>query len=162
MTTDETTIKQRVLAKQIIDGLTQGKTYTQISEEIGKTRQALYAAMQHNQLKQLMILEVTEMETQLLNLLQEFKQSTNPTLRKTAATELGKMIRHTQDKLYPTLFQTKTLTLTANINPEKQAKDTQILTETINETLPPTLAQKFWTTLKQKHSKYNQQTPNTP
>ena len=148
----EISIKNQIRAKRIVDGLHQGSTYTQIAKELELSRTQLYAVMARDDVQKLMIAEVTEMETSLKRMILNLDKSTLPSDRRHAATELGKIIRHTKDKLYPTIFQHQNL----NINVDLQAHQTMrhILMETMNR-LPPSIRTIFRDTYNQVKQEYN-------
>ena len=111
------TLKNQLRAKQIVDKLSEGKTYVEISSELNLSRSKLYALMNREDVKQLMIAEVTGMETMAQRMIQELDDDGNPANKRHALTELGKLIRHTKDKLYPSIFQN--LNVNVNIDPEE-------------------------------------------
>jgi hypothetical protein len=132
---EEATLKDHVRAKEIVQRIINHQTYTQIAEAMNLSRPALYATMNKQQVQQLMILEVTELETKLQQWITELHESKSPANQRTATQELAKMVKHVQDKLYPSIFRTETINLNLDLTPYHQQQ--QIHTETLNR-LPPT------------------------
>jgi len=147
----DVSLKNQIRAKQVVEGLTEGKTYTQIAQEMNLDRSSLYAIMNKHEVQQLMIAEVRELETKLQNWIQELHESTNPTNQRHATTELNKIVRHVTDKLYPSLFRTETLNI--NIDYQETQLKQQIFTETLNQ-LPPTIRTLFWNTYNTTKKRY--------
>ena len=135
------------------DYLLQGKTWKEIATELGVTREHLHAMLRNTpQYRELILAEIAQQETDFYHQLEQLKNSPSPQDKRTAAVELGKMIRHAKDKALPTLQRTETLTATINLNNLQQTE--QILTETLNR-LPPTHNKLFWHTynqVKQEHT----------
>jgi len=152
-TSELTDAKTHIRAQRAADGLLQGKTYKQIAEDLNISRQHLHALLRNKpEYRELIIAEITEMETHLIKLLQKLEQSPSPQDQRTAAQELGKMIRHAKDKAYPTLLQHQNINL--NINTETLHQNQQTLQETLNR-LPPEHTRLFWHTynqVKQEHT----------
>lgn len=145
--------KTQIRTQQIAEGLMQGKTYKQIAQEIGITREHLHALLREKpEYKTLIIAEITEMETHLIELLKTLEESTSPQDKRTAAVELGKMIRHAKDKTYPTLHQQQNINL--NIDTNQLNKNQQTLTRTLNR-LPTEHLKLFWKI-------YNEEQQNNP
>jgi len=145
-----TELKNQVRAKQIIDLLTQGYTYTQIAEELNLSRTQLYAIMNQQGVQQLMRAELTELETSLQTLLKQLEESPSPQDKRTAAVELGKMVRHTKDKILPHLTTNLNIDITLDLNRLHQELNRH--NQTLRN-LPPTIRETYWNT-------YNQLYPN--
>ena len=150
--TVEISLKNQIRAREIVSGLNEGKTYTQIAEEMQLSRTALYAIMNKTEVQALMVSEVTSMETEAQRMIRELDESQNSANKRHALTELGKMIRHTKDKLYPTIFRTETTTV--NINYQHLQALQHILTETLNR-FPPTIRENFWETYNAVKQEYD-------
>jgi len=137
-------LKLQIRSQQIAEGLLQGKTWKEIAEEIGISRPHIHAIMRDKpEYRTLVIAEITEQETHLIELLHQLENSPSPQDKRTAAQELGKMIRHAKDKAIPTLTQHQNINL--NIDTETLTHNQHILQETLNR-LPPTVTQLFWQT----------------
>ena len=138
-------LKTQARSQQIAEGLLQGKTWKDIAEEIGITRPHIHAIMRDKpEYRQLIIAEITEQETHLIELLHQLENSPSPQDKRTAAQELGKLIRHAKDKTQPTLTQK----LNINIDAQQYTQTQQDITETLNR-LPPEHTQLFWKTYNQ-------------
>ena len=136
--------KTQIRTQQIAKGLLEGRTYKEIAKEIGITREHLHALLRDKpEYRTLIIAEITEQETHLLDLLTQLENSPSPQDKRTAAVELGKMIRHAKDKAIPTLTQHQNINL--NIDTETLTHNQHILQETLNR-LPPNHTQLFWQT----------------
>ena len=135
-------LKDSVRAKEIVEGIRNHKTYTQIAKDMKLSRPALYALMNKTQVQQLMILEVTELETKLQEWIQELHDSKSPANQRAATQELGKIVKHVQDKLYPSIFRHETI----NINVDLTTLQTREhrFTQALNQ-IPPTCRKAFWT-----------------
>ena len=140
-TPSDLSLKNKIRAKQIAQGLIDGKTYTQIAKDIGLSRPALYAIMDKQEVQELMTREIKELETTLQNWIQELHLSKSPADRRHAISELGKMTRHVQDKLYPSLFRTETKNI--NIDLTKHLQREHIHSEIISR-MPPTMRNLYW------------------
>lgn len=145
-------LKNQIRAKQIIDLLTQGYTFTDIAKQLGIGRTQLYATLQQHGTQQLMKAELIEMETHLQTLLKTLEESPSPQDKRTAAVELGKMQRHYRDKIMPHLTTNLNIDITLDLN--KLQTELQHHNETLRN-LPPTTRQQYWNT-------YNQLHPNNP
>ena len=134
-------LKNRIRAKKIVAGLTAGKTFTQIAEELGLGRNTLYAMMSKTEVQQLMVREVTELETKLQEWIEELHDSKSPANQRHATSELGKIVKHVQDKLYPSIFRHETI----NVNIDLTTLQTREhrFTQALNH-IPPTCRQAFW------------------
>jgi len=146
------TLKNQIRAKKIAEGLINGKTYTQIAEDLEISRNTLYAAMDKQQVKDLMILEIREYETTLQHWIQELHNSPSPANQRTAVQELAKMVKHVQDKAYPSIFRTETVNI--NINLTQLQQQQQLHEETLAR-LPPQIHQQYWTTYNQVKKEWN-------
>ena len=136
-------LKNQVRAKQIIDLLTQGNTFTQIAEELNLSRTQLYAIMNQQGVQQLMRAELTELETSLQTLLKQLEESPSPQDKRTAAVELGKMVRHTKDKILPHLTTNLNIDITLDLNRLHQELNRH--NQTLRN-LPPTIREAYWNT----------------
>lgn len=136
-------LKNQVRAKQIIDLLSQGYTFKEIAKELKMGRTQLYATLQQSQTQQLMKAELTELETHLQQLLTQLEESPSPQDKRTAATEIGKMVRHTKDKILPHLTTNLNLDITLDLN--KLHQELQKHNETLRN-LPPTIREAYWNT----------------
>ena len=148
-------IRERNNAQQIFKKLTENKTYTQIAREMGVSRPTLYAYLRNSNVQQLMIAEMEELRDQHMQNLQELTMSKNPQDKRFAHKEIGVMIRHMEDKVYPNLLQTRNLTITASVDTQK--RDSHILTETLNR-LPPNISRLVTETLQQVYKEHTQDT----
>ena len=61
----EASLRNQVRAKQIAQGIIDGKTYTQIARDMDLDRSHLYSIMDKQEVRELMTLEVRELETKL-------------------------------------------------------------------------------------------------
>ena len=141
-----TELKNQIRAKQIVDLLTQGHTFTEIAKQIGLGRTQLYAVMNQQGVRELMRAELTELETSLQTLLKQLETSPSPQDKRTAAQELGKMVRHTKDKIIPHLTTNLNIDITLDLNRLHQELNQH--NETIRN-LPPTIRQIYWDTYNQ-------------
>jgi len=150
------TMRDITRSQIIAEGLREKKTWTEIAANAGISRQHLYAEIRENpELKGLILAEITDMETRLKSWIDtqlhiDPDNPVNPANQRLAVQELGKMIRHSKDKAYPTIFQHQTLTV------DLTQQELNTWRQTIR-TLPPTIRQqvmKQYQTIKQ-----NQQTP---
>ena len=137
----EISLKNQIYATRIAQGLIDGKTYTQIAEDLQISRPTLYAIMSKTEVQEIMTREVRELETVLQNSITDLLQSENSANRRYGTGELGKMVRHVQDKLYPSLFRTETVNI--NVDLDRLQTQQHIITETLNR-MPPTIRNKFW------------------
>jgi len=136
-------IKDQVTAHQVTQGIIDGKTITQIAQDMGISRPALYARMSKTGVQELMVLEVRELETKLQTWIQELHDSPSQASKRHAATELGKIVKHVTDKVYPSIFRHETINVNLDLTRHQQRE--HILTETLNR-LPPTIRTAFWQT----------------
>lgn len=141
-------VENRIAARQIIDGLAAGKTYTQIAKDMGVSRSKLYSVMRRSDVRELMLSEVVELETKLQDTINTMLESDSPTDRRDAMKELGKMVRHIQDKGYPTLFRSENLNLNINAELKDYKEHLATITQTINMH-PPEWKKEFWKTYSQ-------------
>ncbi len=141
------TIKNQITAKQVTQGIIDGKKLYQIAADMGISREALYARTNKEEVKDLMILEVRELETKLQDWIMELHDSTNlngvpnSANQRHAVTELGKMVKHVQDKLYPSIFRHETINVNIDLT-ELQTREHRF-TEALNH-IPPTCRAAFW------------------
>jgi len=147
----EISLKNQIYATRIAQGLIDGKTYTQIAEDLQISRPTLYAIMSKTEVQEIMTREVRELETVLQNSITDLLQSENSANRRYGTGELGKMVRHVQDKLYPSLFRTETVNI--NVDLDRLQTQQHIITETLNR-LPPTIRNKFWDIYNQVTTEY--------
>lgn len=147
--------KTQIRTQRIAEGLLQGKTYKEIASEIGITREHLHALLREKpEYRTLIIAEITDMETHLIELLHQLEESPSPQDKRTAAVELGKMIRHAKDKAIPTLHQQQNINL--NINMETLNRNQQTLTNTLNR-LPTEHLKLFWKIFNEEQQKITNQ-----
>ena len=147
----EISLKNQVYATRIAQGLIDGKTYTQIAEDLQISRPTLYAIMSKTEVQELMTREVRELETTLQHWITELHSSDNSANKRHAITELGKIVKHVQDKLYPSLFRTETVNI--NVDLDRLQTQQHIITETLNR-MPPTIRNKFWDIYNQVTTEY--------
>lgn len=119
-------LRNQIRAKKIVDLIYQGCDYTQIAKELKLGRNRLYAILRTPEVRELMNLESVAIKTALQELLQELRESPSPQDKRTAAVELGKMQRHLEDKLMPSL------SATAYIDVNK-AQENEELYKTLNK-----------------------------
>ena len=124
------TLKNQVRSKQIAQGIMEGKTYTQIAEEIGISRPALYAVMGKQEVQALMERELRMLETTVLDWIMELKNSNSKVDKRVAIQELAKITKHYADKLYPNLLRTENVNV--NLDYEKMQTTELIHTETVS------------------------------
>jgi len=136
-------LKNQVRAKQIVDLLTQGYTFKEIAKTLKMGRTQLYATLQQTQTQQLMRAELTELETSLQTLLKQLEESPSPQDKRTAAVELGKMVRHTKDKILPHLTTNLNIDITLDLNRLHQELNRH--NQTLRN-LPPTIRETYWNT----------------
>ena len=144
-------LKNKVRAKRIAQGLIDGKTYTQIAKDLDVSRNTLYAIMDKQEVQELMTREVRELETTLQRWIKELHDSESATNQRQAVIELGKIVKHVQDKVYPSLFRTETINV--NVDLERLQTIQHVITETLNR-LPPSIRTQFWTTYNQVSQEY--------
>ena len=138
-----TELKNQVRAKQIVDLLTQGHTFTEIAKQLKMGRTQLYAIMNQQGVQQLMRAELTELETNLQTLLKQLEESPSPQDKRTAAVEIGKMVRHTKDKILPHLTTNLNIDITLDLNRLQQELNRH--NQTLRN-LPPTIRETYWNT----------------
>ncbi len=134
-------MKDQITAKQVVQGLMHNKTLTQIAKEMGITRGGLYLRMNKQEVQEIMTHEVREMETTLQTWIQQLHDSPSPANQRHATTELGKIVKHVQDKIYPSIFRTETININIDLT-ELQTRENKF-TEALNQ-IPPTCRQAFW------------------
>ena len=139
----EISLKNQVYALKIAQGLIDGKTYTAIAEELKISRPTLYAIMDKPQVQELMTREIRELETTLQDWIMELHDSPNSANKRHAVSELGKIVKHVQDKIYPSLLRTETVNI--NVDLDRLQTQQHVITETLNR-LPPTIRDRFWAT----------------
>ena len=110
-------IRRQLQAKQIGVMLISGKTYKEIADALGVHRNSLYAILRNEQMIPLLVSEVTAMESKLQDWINDLSDSKSPANKRHATSELGKMVRHSKDKLDKTIFS-PTYTGTGGTNPE--------------------------------------------
>lgn len=163
LTDDKPTGKQLrdiTRSQTIAEGLLEKKTWTEISQELGISRQHLYAELRENpELKSLVIAEITEWETQLKNWIDNNINANNPANQRAAITELGKMIRHAKDKAYPTIFRHENINI--NIDLTRLQQQNEIHLETISR-MPPNMRQLYIQINNQIRQEWNLNTPTQP
>lgn len=132
--------------QQIIQGIRQGKTYTQIAENLTISRPQLYSIIDRNEVQELMYRELMELDTEQKQIINKLLNSESPVNQRTGAKLNEKRIKRIQDKVQPTLFQTKNLTITADLKNLQQ--QTRIHNQTIQQ-LPPKCRKQYWKTYQQ-------------
>ena len=145
-------LKNEVTAKQVVQAFIDGKTLTQTAQELGISRNTLYARLDKTEAQEVMLHEVRQLETQLQQWIQELHHSPSPANQRTAVQELGKIVKHVQDKVYPSIFRTETLNI--NIDLTQYQQQHQLHQETLNR-LPPTHRQQYWNTYNQIKKEWN-------
>lgn len=146
------TLKDQITAKTVTQGLMDGKNLTEIAEGLGITREGLYLRMSKQGTQELMTIEVRELETKLQDWIQELHQSQSRADKRHAVTELGKIVKHVQDKLYPSIFRHETININVDLTELQQREN--IFIETVSR-LPPTHRDLFWKT----HTQIKQEQP---
>jgi len=136
-----TQLKNLARAKQIIQGLNEGQTFTQIAENIGIDRTHIYSILPKEEVQELMYREYTEQETTHLTRLNQLWNSPNPTDKRTAIKIMEQRQKRIQDKLQPTLHRTENIN--ANIDLQKYQHHLQTLEQAINQ-LPPNTKKQLW------------------
>jgi len=147
-----TQLKNLARADKIIEGINQGKTFTEIAENIGIDRTHLYSIMNRQEVQDLMYREYIEHETTHLKRLNQLWNSQSPTDKRTAIKIMEQRQKRIQDKLHPTLHKTENTT--AYINLQKYQKHLHHLEQAINQQ-PPTIKKAIW----QTYNKLRKQQP---
>ena len=129
--------------EQIIEGINQGKTFTQIAEELDLSRTALYSTLNKEEAQQLMYREYIEHETTHLQRLQQLWNSPSPTDKRTAIQILEKRQKRIQDKLQPNIQRHEVVKATIDL--QKYQTHLQNLEQAINQQ-PPTIKKQIWKT----------------
>jgi len=135
-TSNQPTVKDQITAKQVIQGLMHNKNLTEVAKGMGLTRGGLYLRMNKAEVQEIMTAEVREMETKLQNWIQDLHDSPSPANQRHATSELGKIVKHVQDKVYPSIFRHENLNVTIDLTHHLQTE--QIHTETISR-MPPSM-----------------------
>ena len=136
-------IRQQIQAKQIVQHLASGKTYKEIAEMMEVHRDTLYALVNNSDMKPLIIAEITGMETEAQRMIRELDDSQNSANKRHALTELGKMIRHSKDKIYPTIFRSENINVNVTLEHEKLQRLHQVWLRALSE-ISPDCKDKFW------------------
>ena len=133
-----TELYNRMQARKIVNLLSEGHTYNQIAQELGVHRNTLYAIISQEDMRPLLVAEITSQETEAQRMIKELDESKNSANKRHALSELTKMIRHNKDKIYPTIFRTENLhaSVTTNEFKETALLMEQVLYESIRR-LPP-------------------------
>ena len=139
-------LKNRARTQKILEGLDQGKTFTQIAQDIGIDRTTLYSVMNRQEVQELMHREYIEQETKHLQRIEEMWNSPNPTDKRTALKIEEQRQTRIANKLQPTLLRTENLN--ANLDLQKYQQHLQTLTQAINQ-LPPNTKQQIWNNYEQ-------------
>ena len=145
-------LKNEITAKEVIQAFIDGKTLTQYAKEKGISRPTLYSRLAKQEAQDIMLHEVRQLETQLQEWIQELHQSPSPANQRTAVQELGKIVKHVQDKVYPSLFRTETINI--NLDLTNLQQEQQLHEETLAR-LPPQTYQHYWTTYNQVKKDWN-------
>jgi len=132
--------------EQIIEGINQGKTFTEIAENLGISRTALYSTLNKEQAQQLMYREYIEQETTHLKRLEQLWNSPSPTDRRTAIKILEQRQKRIQDKLQPTTQRHEVIKATIDL--QKYQTHLNTLEQAINQQ-PPTTKKQIWQTYQQ-------------
>ena len=146
-------LKNRARTQKILEGLDQGKTFTQIAQDIGIDRTTLYSVMNRQEVQELMHREYIEQETKHLQRIEEMWNSPNPTDKRTALKIEEQRQTRIANKLQPTLLRTENLN--ANLDLQKYQQHLQTLTQAINQ-LPPNTKQQIWNNYEQIEKQNNQ------
>ena len=141
-TSTELSVKDMGRLKIAIQGLSTGKTYTQIKDEIGISRPTLYALMRKQGSQELLKAEVVEIASEIRQIIQELLDSGSKVDKRFALQELSKIHKQFNDKVTPNLSQSTTLNLNANIDLTKHLNREHIHTEVISR-MPPTMRQLY-------------------
>jgi len=145
-------LKNEITAKQVIQAFIDGKTLTQHAREKGISRNTLYARLDKTEAQEVMLHEVRQLETTLLEWIIELHNSPSPTNQRAAMQELTKIVKHVQDKVYPSLFRTETININLDLTNLQQTN--QLHQETISR-LPPTHRELYRTTRNQIKQEWN-------
>ena len=97
------TLKEQLTAEQVVQGLLDGKTYTQIAQDMKISRTTLYDRMRKQQVQQLMKTIVSAIEVKVPEWIQELHDSPHSKDKRKAVTELGKLVRRVDKKLSRTI-----------------------------------------------------------
>lgn len=149
-------LKNQLRAKQILDLLAQGHTFTEVAKELKLGRTQLYTIMQRSDVRQLMTAEVTEITTKLQKTLDTLLESPSPQDKRTAITEIGKLQRHMTDKIMPHLTTNLNIDITLDLN--KLHQELERHNQTLRN-LPPPTRQQYWNTYNNLHPNNQQQNP---
>ena len=139
-------LKNEITAKQVFQAFINGETLTQYAKNKGISRNTVYARLDKTEAQEVMLHEVRQLETKLQEWIQELHQSPSPANQRTAVQELGKIVKHVQDKVYPSLFRTETININLDLTHLQQQN--QLHQETISR-LPPTHRELYRTTRNQ-------------
>lgn len=148
-------IKNQVRAQKIIEGLRENKTYTQIAEELDISRPTLYSLLDQPEAQKLMLREIREHETLLIDSIHKMLESESPTDRRTAQRDLKDYVKFIMDKGYPSLLQKQTVNLNVEVDLERIQRNQKILEETLDR-LPLDHVNLFWeifNQVKKEHQK---------
>ena len=151
----ELSLKDMGRLKVAIQGLSEGKTYVQIKDELGISRPTLYALMRKQGAQDMLKAEVDEIATEIKQIIQDLLATQNSANRRHALTELGKLHKQFNDKVTPNLTQSTSLHLNVNLDYEKLQQLEHIHTETISR-LPPTHRTLYKQTYNQVTKEYTQ------
>ena len=150
-------------AQKVVTMLNSGYTYEQIASKLGVSRNTLHGWMVRSDVRPLLIAEVTSLETVLQDSINTLLNSQSIVDRRFATAELAKMVRHSKDKIYPTLFIKGEVSATQQQNEDTSTQFKQwmwILTETLNRHNPE-WKKDFWNTWIQVKQDWNIP-PDTP
>ena len=160
---DPETLEHRLQAKKIVAMIYAGNTWGDIADTMGIDRSTLYARVRGDDMRELLMMEVNCLETTLLDKLDEMLNHKSVVMQKTAVQEMGKMIRHSKDKLFPNLLRSENINL--NIDQEKLKGEFALykinLVETLNR-LPPATRTMFWKTWVTVNNENNSTKPPEP
>ena len=140
-------LRNQVQARRIVNMLSEGRTYNQIAEEFGVHRDTLYAIINQEDMRPLIMAEVTGMESAMKEIIQELQAKPGTSGKKAALAEMGKMVRHTKDKLYPSLFRNENLNASIQSISAKWEENCLMFEQLVYSTLtrmPPPMRTLFW------------------
>ena len=137
-------IKRQQQAKQIGALILAGKTYNEIASELGIHRNTLYALLRNQDMRPLMTAEITSMESIAKEMIDELASSPSSANKRHALSEMTKLIRHSKDKVYPTIFRSENIHAQATVDNKMETAlmFEQVVYESIRR-LPPD-ARKAW------------------
>ena len=136
MATTEPTIKDQLTGKIVIQGYMDGNTLSETASKMGLTRGGIYARLKKAEVQEVMTHEVRGLETKLQSWIEELHDSPSPANQRHATSELGKIVKHVQDKVYPSIFRTENININIDLDPYKER---EYLHQEIISRMPPTM-----------------------